>query len=116
MSASRGQALLAPHAGPQDCGELSEDEVAREVPVRVVDRLEVVDQVAEVEDLGEAVGDGQPVDRVLVLGLEAARGVGAEELEHRGADPEQIAAPQGSLGPQAVLVDVGPVGRASSAT
>ena len=109
--------------------EVLEHVVARQVPEAVVDLLEVVDvehhqrqrapvamrardlaldrvqEVALVEDLRQPVDGRQPVDLLVVGGLDVAA---REELEDRAADLDQVAVAQHVL-VDGLVVDVGAV-------
>ena len=132
LAAVAGEHFLFAHARAHAPRQLLEHVVAGEVPVLVVDLLEVVDvehhqrqrplvaraardlllevldEVALVERLRQTVDDGHAVDLLVVGGLDVAAD---EELEDRVADLEEIAVTQGVLRDLRV-VDVAAVGRA----
>jgi hypothetical protein len=127
--------ILAPDLLLHRRGQLLEHVVARQVPVGVVDLLEVVEvehhqrqgppvavgagdlalqgleEVSLVGDLGQPVDGGEAVDLLVVGVLDVAAG---QELEDGAAHLDEIAVPE-RVFVDGLVVDVGAVGRAEIA-
>jgi hypothetical protein len=71
--------------------------------------LERLFEVAAVEDLGEPVDGGEPVDLVVVGGLDVPAG---DELEDGAPDLHQVAVAHHELAGDGLVVDVAAIGRA----
>ena len=69
-------------------------------------------QIPLVVDLRQAVDDGEPVDLLVILGLDRSQFPPEKELEDGRADLDQIARAQGRVAAHLDVVQVGAVGRA----
>src|SRR3954471_314785 len=135
FSTVASQTLLAPRAVPKHSGQLTQHEVAGQVPVPVVHVLEVVDvdqqdgqraavsrracdltleklkQVAPVVELGERIRDGQAIERVMVVRFNSTRPVCRQQLEHHGPHADEISRGQQPLAAHALVIHERPVRR-----